>query len=259
MSTPAHPGRPGDDRSDGRRADLLEMLTSADSLEGFLTDLVHRAVGEVGAASACGLGARSDPGSPLLIAASDGFARGMDEVQYTFDDGPCLTALRDNLLVDVPDVAGDPRWPHFSEHGRAQGARSSLSVPMSVDGRAVGALNLYARTVDAFTSVDRARAEQFAADAADTVALAARLADKEERIRHLRRALTSRSVIDHATGILMGRYRITARDAFDLLRKGSQNSNTKIRDIAGQLVHDTTGQPPAAPDPEQRSVPNENS
>ena len=173
----------------------------------------------------------------------------MDEIQYLLDDGPCLTAIRDNVVVEVPDIASDPRWPGFVERGQSQGAGASLSVPLSVGGRAVGALNLYARTAHAFTDADRGQAELLAAHAAGAVVLAARLVDHEERSRHLYQALTSRSMIDHATGILMGHHRVTADAAFELLRHRSQNTNTKLRDVAKQLIHEITGHWPNIPDP----------
>src|SRR5690606_28438462 len=53
---------------------------------------------------------------------------------------------------------------------------------------------------------------------------------------HLRAALTSRSVIDQAIGIVMARERCSADEAFDVLRRGSQQRNTKLRDVAADLV-----------------------
>jgi AmiR/NasT family two-component response regulator len=57
-------------------------------------------------------------------------------------------------------------------------------------------------------------------------------------------------MIGEAQGILMERERITADQAFDILRRASEHLNTKIRDVAQALV-DTgespqTGAAPAA-------------
>lgn len=235
-------GRPGDDT-----ATLVEMLSNADRVEDFLLELALRAVGDVDAALSCGLSVRGIPTSRLLAATTDEFARQMDDIQYQLDDGPCLTALRENVVVEVTDIAEDTRWPHFSERGRIEGAGASLSVPLRVGERPVGALNLYARTAGVFTPADHARAQTLAAQAAGAVSLAARLAEHEELTRNLRTALSSRSVVDQATGILMGRHRIPAPEAFDILRRTSQNTNTKLRQIATQLITDTTGRPPPTP------------
>ncbi|MGA9674213.1 MAG: ANTAR domain-containing protein [Mycobacterium sp.] len=47
-----------------------------------------------------------------------------------------------------------------------------------------------------------------------------------------------RAVIEQAKGVLMAVYSIDAQAAFDLLRWGSQHTNTKLRVMAEQL---TTG------------------
>ena len=242
--TPAPDNPSGGDGSGDDATSLVEMLSNADRVEDFFTELALLAVGDVDAALSCGLSVRGIPTSRLLAATSDDFARQMDDIQYQLDDGPCLTALRDDVVVEITDIATDLRWPRFSERGRGEGAGAALSVPLSVGHRPVGVLNLYARTPGAFASADRARAETLAAHAAGAVSLAARLAEHEEQTRNLRAALSSRSEIDQATGILMCRHHITAPAAFDLMRRSSQNTNTKLRDVATQLITDITGQPP---------------
>ena len=51
-----------------------------------------------------------------------------------------------------------------------------------------------------------------------------------------RQLLASQPVIEQAKGILMGHCRITDDTAFELLRRWSQDSNTKIRHIAELLT-----------------------
>jgi hypothetical protein len=53
----------------------------------------------------------------------------------------------------------------------------------------------------------------------------------------LREAMDSRAVIDQAKGALMLRYGLDASAAFELLRRWSQTSNTKVRTIADTLVN----------------------
>ena len=48
----------------------------------------------------------------------------------------------------------------------------------------------------------------------------------------LREALESRDVIGQAKGILMEREKVTADDAFNMLRRASQHLNRKLRDLA---------------------------
>ncbi len=60
----------------------------------------------------------------------------------------------------------------------------------------------------------------------------------------LRTALARRDVIGQAKGILMERHRLTPDAAFALLDRISQETNTKLHDIADQLTR-TGGLPEA--------------
>ena len=51
-------------------------------------------------------------------------------------------------------------------------------------------------------------------------------------------------MIDRAIGILMERHKLTDDQAFTVLTRTSQNRNTKLRDVADELV--TTGLLPDA-------------
>jgi hypothetical protein len=185
-------------------AELQSLLLGADGVEAFLADV---SPGPQSAPSrehfSCGITVRAERSSVILGATSDEFAATLDAVQYEVDDGPCLTCPRVAEVVSVDDIKADPRWPMFARRGRQVGAGSSLSVPLIVRDAAVGALNFYSRRVSALTDADRARAQQFADQAAGAVALAARLREREEKAQHLEAALFSRSVIDQAIGILI--------------------------------------------------------
>ena len=66
--------------------------------------------------------------------------------------------------------------------------------------------------------------------------------EEERRAENLRQALITRQLIGQAQGILMERERITAEQAFDILRRASQHLNTKLREVAQELVE--TGERP---------------
>jgi GAF domain-containing protein len=186
-------------------------------------------------------------------ASSDDFARRLDVIQYEVDDGPCRTAAHENVIVVVEDVARDLRWPVFSRRATAEGAGATLSVPLPVQGAAIGVLNLYAAVPRVFDEEEKARTQRFAEQAAVAVALALQLAERDEHCRNLEAALASRTTIDQALGILMGQRRVNAVEAFDLLRRLSQRSNIKLRDVAAALITEVAGEPPPdGPSPDRR-------
>ena len=59
-------------------------------------------------------------------------------------------------------------------------------------------------------------------------------------------ALDSRTLIGQAVGMIMERYDLDADRAFGVLRRVSQNSNRKLRDVAHELV--TTRKTPGVGD-----------
>ena len=110
-----------------------------------------------------------------------------------------------------------------------------LCVPLWVDDRRLGSLSLYASAVEAFDPSAYRLAELYATHGA--VALL-----EAQRADQMRRALASRDVIGQAKGVLMGRHRITAEEAFTQLRQVSQQTNRKIVEVAEVVA--TTGELP---------------
>jgi AmiR/NasT family two-component response regulator len=58
----------------------------------------------------------------------------------------------------------------------------------------------------------------------------------ESAFFRLRARLESLPVIEQAKGILMAQTHCTSEQAFDLLRRASQRSNVRVRDLAAQIV-----------------------
>src|SRR2546421_9667041 len=93
-----------------------------------------------------------------------------------------------------------------------------------------------------FSAVDSQLARLLAGQAAIAVTAALRHYDEVTLSDHLRIALSSRSVIDQAIGIVMAQRRCSPEEAFATLRTISQRRNIKLRDIAAELV-DATRRP----------------
>ena len=57
-----------------------------------------------------------------------------------------------------------------------------------------------------------------------------------ENLNQLRIIMMSRALIEQAKGILMERHKVTEDQAFTILTHASQRTNTKLRDVAAELV-----------------------
>ena len=222
---------------------LQSVLLSTSGIEAFLQQLSKLATGAADQRISCGITARRD-GQPLTVASSDRRASGLDENQYTGGEGPCLHTLATGETTLIEDIDQETRWPRYVIAARAAGLRCSLSLPLTVNHTTVGAMNLYGFVkVGVFTGEVRRRCELFAAQASGALQLTlGRVADREV-LDQVDQALASRSIIDQALGIVMGQQRCSAEEAFALLRMRSQSSQTKLRDVAADLIVRATGQP----------------
>ncbi|MFF4212000.1 anti-sigma factor antagonist [Streptomyces sp. NPDC001796] len=63
----------------------------------------------------------------------------------------------------------------------------------------------------------------------------------------LRRAMQTRPVIDLARGVLMASFALSAQDAWDVLVTVSQKTNTKLHNVAEELVAAVNGDAPPGP------------
>ena len=98
---------------------------------------------------------------------------------------------------------------------------------------------LLARTEDPVNTIDFTALVAGVALAAATELETATnaLAVENRRLENLHGALASRQIIGRAEGILMQREMITAGQAFDLLRRASQNLNAKVREVAQYVIN----------------------
>ena len=104
-----------------------------------------------------------------------------------------------------------------------------LGIELSTADEVLGALNLYAGTDGAFTRDDLDVAEVYATHATNALT-AARMSSG------LRTALHTRHMIGVAQGILMQLYELSMEQSFELLRRYSSHSNTKLGEVAEYVV-----------------------
>lgn len=93
-------------------------------------------------------------GTPVLIVGTSKMATQLDRAQWDAGDGPGLDAMEQLQVFNVADLAAARSWPQFSDLARARGVRSSLAVPITWRGRALGALNLYSPDLDGFAGCE---------------------------------------------------------------------------------------------------------
>lgn len=173
----------------------------------------------------------------------------LDQTQYRGGGGPCVEATRsgEEVLLHIP--CG--RWEKFENEAACAEVRTVCSLPLRAGDATMGSLNLYSFTALAWEAPpDPARL--VARQGSILLANARALATTEATNQHLQEALMTRELIGQAKGILMARQDVTSEEAFDILRRASQRSNRKLRDIAAAIVTnlDSVQRAPPGPDRE---------
>jgi hypothetical protein len=151
-------------------------------------------------------------------------------------DGPLYDTLTYGEPHRIGDLAADHRWPEFAATAINAGYRSALMLPLPAVTGSAAAFSLFSAKVDAFGSTSYDIVLLFALHAGvafDNVQL---FNDSRSLVEQLRTALTTRTVIGQAQGVLMHRYGITSSVAFDVLKRASQDSNVKLRELSNEFV-----------------------
>ena len=227
-------------------AELAGLLMATKSFEDLMQQIAELAVRVVPGAATCGITFAED-GHVVTVASADPLARLLDEQQYELHQGPCLQAMATGMVVAALDLRHETRWDGYPARAVAYGVECVYSSPLTVGGRPIGALNMYAANAGAFDPVAQQIIAHLTATTTATITAALRHYDESTFTDHLRSALSSRSVIDQAMGIIMGMQRCTPNTAFDILRTASQHRNIPVRQVAADLVTKTSTGEPEAP------------
>lgn len=156
-----------------------------------------------------------------------------DRLQSEFREGPCHDALWHTDVVHIRDLRTEDQWPRYSAKAVEAGIRSVLAYRLHTDGVRLGALNLFSTRPDAFDDI----ACDIGTIVAAHGAVAYRWAQTEAQ---LGQAIESRQLIGEAIGIVVERFKLTPEQAFATLTRLSQDTNTKLKILAEQVI--TTGE-----------------
>jgi GAF domain-containing protein len=168
---------------------------------------------------------------PEIMASTHPGLEKMYREQLDTGTGPLITATQEHQVVKIPDVLAELRWSQeWVDQAVCAGIRSSLHVPLSnTMQRRSAVLSLYRVDPDPFTDDDIAITHILARHAAVAISAA-------RKYQNLATAVDARKLVGQAMGILMERYNFDSDRAFEVLRRYSQDTNTKLRDVAQELI-----------------------
>ena len=217
---------------------LQDLVLESSDINQFLDRLVKLAADSLSAHGAdvlCGI-TLLRPRSKGTVASSSQQAQLMDEIQYEFDDGPCIRAARDGQLYIVSDFTTEPRFGDYPKAIASHGLRSALGVPIPLEGLAAAGLNFYSSQPDAFDETAIEAASDLAREASRSLRMAVRVAHLSDTGEQLKAAMNSRTTIDVAAGIIMSQNRCSHDTAMTILKAASSGRNMKVAEVAAAVV-----------------------
>jgi GAF domain-containing protein len=219
---------------------LSKILYASDSFDEVYSAIVTMAVRVVDGCDHASIMQRGRDGQYRTAVSTDDIARSIDKLEQLHQEGPCLDAIVEDVPQFEDDLA-DPstQWPSFAEQVvRQTPVRSAAGFRIIAGNEKIGALNLFSDRVGGISEHSADQAILLAAFA--SVAVSA-LHSKEEA-RTLAAGLESNREIGKAVGLLMAFHKVPDNEAFDLLRKASQDMNIKLAEVAREVVaHHNSG------------------
>jgi transcriptional regulator with GAF, ATPase, and Fis domain len=172
-------------------------------------------------------------GRYVTVGASDRIAQRIDDMERSVGDGPCVDAIEEETPQIETDLTTPCQWPKLAARLIEETpVRGAMGFRILVDRRKSGALNLFSDKPNVFNTESAGQAivlASFASVAINAVA-------QGEDVATLRRGLLSNREIGKAVGMLMLLHGVSEREAFDVLRRYSQDLNIKLADVARTVV-----------------------
>lgn len=219
---------------------LHELVTNTADISSVLhgvTGFASKALSQASGASVdCALTLRRRKRTATIAGSSDEAVL-LDQIEQALGKGPCVEALEVRRPVLLDDVTTDTSWPEYSHALAAHGRRSALGVPMDLGETSEAVLNFFAPTPGLFTEDVIAVASGFADVAGSTLRLAIRIESVERLNADLKAAMSSRTVIDMACGVIMSQNGCGHEQAFAILKQASSHRNEKIRAVAAEIIN----------------------
>ena len=183
------------------------------------------------------------PGRKPVTAGAPEAAVALTRWDQEHSHGPASESLDGSVAILLNAESRDPRWPHYRQRLQAAGYRSAVSLPLEVDNGYAGAMTFFASEPNVFTPGLMSQAFVLRERASRSLSLATRVRRASEFTDQLRSALSSRTTIDIACGVIMGQNKCSYDEAFAILAKASSHRNMKLRLIAESILEGYGGAP----------------
>ncbi|MFF5233641.1 GAF and ANTAR domain-containing protein [Dactylosporangium sp. NPDC000521] len=192
-------------------------------------------------ASGVGMSVMAGNGVRGMGASSDPATAGIEELQFTFGEGPCIEAYTTGRPVLVSDLAdgATSRWPVYAPAVQDVGVRAVFAFPLQIGAARLGVLDVFRARPGPLSRDELGQAFTFA----DLMVMT--LLDDQARTADIDRAawgadwgeaFESRAELFQAQGMVMVQLGIPLADALIRIRAYAYARNRSLSDVAADIV-----------------------
>jgi len=173
----------------------------------------------------------------LTLVATDPEIALLDAMQY-LSDGPCLEGIRTGEVLELNDeqVMDEDEWRLFALASAESAVRSTLTLPIVVDGTVTGSVNLYGASGHAFTGLHEQLAEIVGGWAPGAVANADLSFSTRKLAEDAPKRLRERARFDTAVGLLAAREELSVDVARERLIGSAERAGVSLSRIAQAVI-----------------------
>ena len=170
------------------------------------------------------------------VADSDERVDHLEELQIEHGEGPCVDAFEDKELIHAADLTAEARWPKFSPAAVERGLRAVLASPIPYNQMAIGVVVVFSTKVHPWSPEGELALVAFTDLAALTIANTMQSEQRGELATQLQRALDARVLIEQAKGALVARDGVTAKEAFEQMRRRARAERRRVVEVADEIM-----------------------
>jgi len=172
----------------------------------------------------------------LTLVATDVEIAVLDAVQYLFT-GPCVEAVRGERVLELnEELLDEDDWRTFALASAAASVATTLTLPILLEGRVVGSVNLYAASARAFTGLHQEIADLLGAWAPGAVANADLSFSTRKLAEDAPRRLRERARFETAIGLLAAREDVSLDDARERLVTAAERGGVSLSRMADAIM-----------------------
>ena len=218
-----------------KQLDLLSKISKSLVSESYLKEILKLIVSltaHVMDSKICTIMLLDEKNNELKIASSEGSAEAyIKKPNVRIDRSISGRVVKEKKPVAVLEVAAEPTYM-FPDIAKKEGAVSLLSVPMMLNEKVIGVINIYTKKEHLFTTEE---IEVFQA-IANQAASAIEKANLKEEVTAAKEALATRKLVEKAKGLLMKELKIGEEEAHKLIHKKSMDLRKSMKEVAEAVI-----------------------